>query len=100
MFNLCFDSTSKLHGTSTASKFSLEEFAGAENIIKWKQEPLLPQGVSSEVISIHIETTFKKPCGKLVDISSDLKDESTSSYPCRIDVLISTLICLSELMIH
>ena len=99
MFNLCFDSTSKLHGTSTASKFTLEEFAGAENIIKWKQEPVLRQ-VSSEVILIHIETTFKKPCGKFVDISSDLKDESTSSYPCRIDVIISTLICLSELMIH
>ena len=45
-----------------------------------------------------IETTQKNPRGELIDISSILKVEFTSKFPRRINVIISTWICLSKLM--
>ena len=46
----------------------------------------------------NIETTLKNPCGKLINISSILKVESTWKFPRRIDVIISIQIRLSKLM--
>ena len=45
-----------------------------------------------------IERTQKNPRGKLIDISSILKVESTLKFPRRIDVIISTWIRLSKSM--
>ena len=45
-----------------------------------------------------VETTLKNPCGKLIDISSIVKVESTSKFARRIDVIISTWIRLSKPM--
>ena len=45
-----------------------------------------------------VETTSKNPPGELIDISSILKVESMSKFPCRIDVIISTWIRLSKSM--
>ena len=53
---------------------------------------------STEVSRFDVETTSKNPRGKLIDISSILKVESTSKFPGRIDVIISTWIRLSKSM--
>ena len=45
-----------------------------------------------------VEATLKNPCGKLIDISSIVKVESTSKFARRIDVIISTWIRLSKPM--
>lgn len=44
---------------------------------------------------IDIETALKKLRGKLIDISSIFKVQSTSSYPCRIDGILSMWVSLS-----
>ena len=45
-----------------------------------------------------IETTQNNPREELIDVLSILKVESTSKFPCQIDVIISTLIHLSKSM--
>ena len=45
-----------------------------------------------------VETTQKKPLGELINVLSFLKVESTSKYPRRIGVIISTWIHLSKSM--
>ena len=54
--------------------------------------------VSKPVTRFDIEATQKNPRGELIDISLILKVKSTSKFPCRIDVIISTWICLSKSM--
>ena len=62
-----------------------------QGMIQWKQSvQKLPQ--------FNVETTSKNPRGKLIDILSILKVESTSIFPRRIDVIISTWIRLSKSM--
>ena len=58
---------------------------------KWKQRV-------QELRRSDVETTQKNPRGELIDISSILKVESTSKFPRRIDVIISTWIRLSKSM--
>ena len=62
-----------------------------QGMIQWKQSvQKLPR--------FNVETTSKNPRGKLIDILSILKVESTSIFPRRIDVIISTWIRLSKSM--
>ena len=58
---------------------------------EWKQR-------AQELRRFDVETTYKNPRGELIDISSILKVESTSKFPRRIDVIISTWILLSKSM--
>ena len=53
------------------------------------------QATNLEVTSIQHQNDIEKKRGKIIDISSVLKFESTSSYPRRIDVSVSTWIRLS-----
>ena len=53
---------------------------------------------STEVTSIRRRTTLKNPRVELINISAILKAESTSKYPRRIDIIISTWIRLSKSM--
>ena len=64
-----------------------------QEIIQWKQ-PV------QKLRSFDVETTSKNPRGKLTDISSILKVESTSKFPSRIDVIISTWNCLSKSILY
>ena len=58
---------------------------------KWKQASVLPQAVNLQKLRrFNIETTSKKPRGEFIGISSILKVESKSSYPRRVDVILST----------
>ena len=54
--------------------------------------------VSTEVTSIRRQNNIEKTRGKLIHILSILKVESTSKFPRRIDVIISTWIRLSKSM--
>ena len=60
-------------------------------MIEWKQRV-------QELRRFDVETTQKNPRGELIDISSILKVESTSKYPRRIDVIVSTWIRVSKSM--
>ena len=56
------------------------------------------QTVSTEVTSIRRQNDIEKTTGKTIHILSILKVESTSKFPRRIDVIISTWIRLSKSM--
>ena len=51
---------------------------------------------STKLSQFDVETKWKNPRGKLIDILSILKVESTSNFPRRVDVIISTWIRLSK----
>ena len=53
---------------------------------------------NTEVTSIRRRNDTENPRGELIDILSILKVESTSKFPRRIDVIISTWIRLSKSM--
>ena len=57
-------------------------------MVEWKQRV-------QKLGRFDVEKTWKNPHGELIDISSILKVESTSKYPRRIDVIISTWTRLS-----
>ena len=60
-------------------------------MIEWKQ------GVQ-KLRPFDVETTQGSLRGELIDISSILKVESMSTFPCQIDVIIPPLIYLSKSM--
>ena len=60
-------------------------------MIEWKQRV-------QQLHRFDIETTWKNPRGELIDIWSILKVESTSKFPCQVDVEISMWIGCSKTM--
>ena len=55
---------------------------------------MLRQAANLEVTSIQHRNNIEKQRGELIDISSILKVESTSGYPCRVEVILLTWIRL------
>ena len=62
-----------------------------QEMIQWKQRV-------QKLHRFDVETIYKNPRGELFDISSILKVESMTKFPRRIDVMISTWICLPKSM--
>ena len=62
-------------------------------MMEWKQRV-------QKLRRFDVETTQKNPCRELIDISSILKVQSTSKCPRRIDVIISTWICLDVISLN
>ena len=60
-------------------------------MIEWKQRV-------QKLRRFNVETTWKNPRGKSINISSILKVESTAKFPHRINVTVSAWIRLSKLM--
>ena len=60
-------------------------------MIEWKRQV-------QKLRRFDVEMTWKNQRGKLIDISSILKAESTLKFPCQTDVIISTWIRLSKSM--
>ena len=56
---------------------------------EWKQQV-------QKLRRFDVEMTWRNPRGKLMDISSILKAESTSKFSCQTDVIIFTWIRLSK----
>ena len=54
--------------------------------------------VTTEVTSIRCRNDIENPRGKLIDVLWIVKVECTSKFPRQIDVIISTWICLTNLL--
>ena len=101
-FDVHVDLMFKLHLISNTFqisnfRFSLEQVAREDSYhnAKWNQSQCYVKQLVLKSCRLEVETTSKKPHGKLINISSILKVELTFSYPRRINVILSTWIRLS-----